>query len=95
MKREGELTVRTCGMLLKFVPKFNLEDTYPIATILERVQLLELALLPPRLALHVLQEALRKMDEGSYGLCEGCGGWIAFARLEQRPEAVLCGECAR
>ena len=38
LKREGELTVRTCGMLLKFVPKFNLEDTYPIATILERVQ---------------------------------------------------------
>ena len=26
LKREGELTVRTCGMLLKFVPKFNLED---------------------------------------------------------------------
>ena len=45
--------------------------------------------------IHELQEALRKMDEGSYGLCEGCGGWIAFARLEQRPEAVLCGECAR
>ena len=45
--------------------------------------------------IHELQEALRKMDEGSYGLCEGCGGWIAIARLEQRPEAVLCGECAR
>ena len=45
--------------------------------------------------IHELQETLRKMDEGNYGICEGCGGWIAFARLEQRPEAVLCGECAR
>ncbi len=45
--------------------------------------------------IHELQETLRKMDEGNYGICEGCGGWIDYARLEQRPEAVLCGECAR
>lgn len=47
------------------------------------------------LRIHELQEALRKMDEGSYGLCEGCGEWIAYPRLEQRPEAALCGNCAR
>ncbi len=45
--------------------------------------------------IHELQEALRRMDEGAYGLCEGCGQWIAYARLEQRPEATLCGDCAR
>ncbi len=45
--------------------------------------------------IHELQEALRKMDEGDYGLCEGCGEWIAYVRLEQRPEATLCGDCAR
>ena len=45
--------------------------------------------------IHELQEALRRMDEGDYGLCEGCGQWIAYARLEQRPEAILCGDCAR
>lgn len=45
--------------------------------------------------IHELQEALRRMDEGSYGLCEGCGEWITYARLEQRPEAALCGGCAR
>ena len=45
--------------------------------------------------IHELQEALRKMDEGNYGLCEGCGEWIAYVRLEQRPEATLCGDCAR
>ena len=45
--------------------------------------------------IHELQETLRKMDEGNYGICEGCGGWIDYARLEQRPEAALCGDCAR
>lgn len=45
--------------------------------------------------IHLLQEALRRMDDGSYGLCEGCGEWISYARLEQRPEANLCRTCAR
>lgn len=45
--------------------------------------------------IHLLQEALKKMDEGSYGQCDGCGEWIDYARLEQRPEANLCGDCAR
>ncbi|NNC90598.1 MAG: TraR/DksA family transcriptional regulator [Akkermansiaceae bacterium] len=45
--------------------------------------------------IHQLQQALRKMDEGSYGQCEGCGEWIAFERLKERPESTLCGTCAR
>ena len=45
--------------------------------------------------IHELQQALRRMDEGGYGICESCQGWISYARLEQKPEADLCGECAR
>lgn len=45
--------------------------------------------------IHELQEALRRMDEGDYGRCEGCGEWIAYERFEQRPEAALCGACAK
>jgi len=45
--------------------------------------------------IHELQEALRRMDEGSYGRCEGCGEWIDYRRLEQRPAAALCGHCAK
>lgn len=47
------------------------------------------------LRIHGLQQALKKMDEGSYGLCGGCGAWIDYKRLEQRPEAGLCGDCAK
>ena len=39
--------------------------------------------------------ALARIDDGSYGECVRCGGDIAAARLEARPEAALCIRCAR
>jgi DnaK suppressor protein len=42
-----------------------------------------------------LQRALAKLAEGSYGMCDRCGGPIAPARLEAVPESVLCIDCAR
>jgi DnaK suppressor protein len=42
-----------------------------------------------------LQRALAKLEEGSYGRCDRCGGSIARARLEAAPESVLCIGCAR
>ncbi len=39
--------------------------------------------------------ALAKLAEGTYGICDGCGGPIAPARLRAAPESVLCIECAR
>jgi DnaK suppressor protein len=42
-----------------------------------------------------LQRALAKLEQGSYGQCDRCGGPIAPARLEAAPESVLCIACAR
>jgi DnaK suppressor protein len=42
-----------------------------------------------------LKRALAKLDEGSYGRCDRCGGPIAPARLEAVPESTLCIDCAR
>jgi DnaK suppressor protein len=39
--------------------------------------------------------ALEKLDEGTYGTCDGCGRPIAPARLQFAPESVLCIDCAR
>lgn len=39
--------------------------------------------------------ALAKLAEGSYGVCDACGGRIAPARLRAAPDSVLCIECAR
>jgi DnaK suppressor protein len=40
------------------------------------------------------EDALRKFDAGSYGLCESCGDQIAEPRLEAMPAARLCINCA-
>lgn len=42
-----------------------------------------------------IRRALGRIDDGTYGDCLRCGEPIAAARLEARPEASLCIECAR
>jgi RNA polymerase-binding protein DksA len=44
-------------------------------------------------AVEEIDRALRRMDIGSYGICERCGKKIAVARLEALPFAALCIEC--
>ena len=43
--------------------------------------------------LKVVQEALRRIDEGSYGICEDCGEEIPVGRLTAMPFALRCVEC--
>jgi RNA polymerase-binding transcription factor DksA len=38
--------------------------------------------------------AIARLEAGRYGLCNYCGNPIAPARLEVRPTAALCVECA-
>jgi len=40
------------------------------------------------------ERALAKLDDGTYGTCDACGGPIAPARLEAMPDSVLCVDCA-
>ena len=47
---------------------------------------------------HVLAEieaALKRLDDGTYGVCTNCGEPIAVERLEARPWATLCIDCKR
>lgn len=41
-----------------------------------------------------IDAALRRLDEGSYGICERCGQPIGAERLEARPAASTCVRCA-
>lgn len=41
-----------------------------------------------------VERALTKLDEGSYGVCDGCGGPVPPERLEAIPWAALCVGCA-
>ncbi|MEV6152873.1 TraR/DksA C4-type zinc finger protein [Nonomuraea sp. NPDC052129] len=38
-------------------------------------------------------EALKRVDEGTYGRCVDCGKPVPEGRLEARPEAARCVEC--
>jgi RNA polymerase-binding protein DksA len=47
---------------------------------------------------HVLADidaALRRIEDGTYGICTSCGKRIAEERLEARPWATLCIDCQR
>ena len=37
--------------------------------------------------------SLEKMDQGTYGTCDACGGKIVAQRLEALPFATLCLSC--
>ena len=42
-----------------------------------------------------LERARAKLEEGSYGRCDRCGGPIAPGRREAVPASVVCIDCAR
>ena len=43
--------------------------------------------------LKAIERALQKLEEGSYGSCDGCQGEVGTLRLEAIPFATLCVGC--
>ncbi len=43
--------------------------------------------------LHHLNEALERIENGTYGKCRSCGGEIGKTRLEAVPHATQCIKC--
>jgi DnaK suppressor protein len=48
---------------------------------------------PKRQELEAIEEALMRLDNGSYGECESCGQAIEPRRLEVMPETPFCRTC--
>ncbi len=46
-----------------------------------------------KITLNKIDESLRKLNQGTYGLCEDCGSEISEARLNILPFAIHCVEC--
>lgn len=42
-----------------------------------------------------VKEAIQRIDDGSYGVCELCGEGISDKRLEARPVTTCCIECKK
>ncbi|MHA1524968.1 MAG: TraR/DksA family transcriptional regulator [Alphaproteobacteria bacterium] len=47
------------------------------------------------LELHEIDEALKRLQDGTYGICEACQKSIRRARLRALPYARFCIECKR
>ena len=45
--------------------------------------------------LEQVDEALERMNAGTYGICDRCGEEIDFARLKAIPQATLCMSCQK
>lgn len=48
-----------------------------------------------RMKIAAVRSAIRRVDEGRYGICLTCGGTIAPARLDAIPETAQCISCAK
>jgi DnaK suppressor protein len=46
-----------------------------------------------RKLLSKIDDAFERIDDGSYGVCEECGGPIGIERLKARPVTTLCISC--
>lgn len=75
--------------------KENVPDLADLAT-LETDQALLLRIRDrERKLISKIQEALKKIENGTYGICERCGKEIDEERLKARPVASYCAECKR
>jgi len=74
-------------------PRFDVGDFYDHASN-DRVRELSLMLTGrERQKLVQIEEALKKLDDGSYGICESCDDEIDQERLKAMPFAELCLSC--
>ncbi|GFO61435.1 molecular chaperone DnaK [Geomonas silvestris] len=48
-----------------------------------------------RAQLTALEESLRRLEMGTYGVCEGCGERISLERLRVVPFAAFCVACQK
>lgn len=40
-----------------------------------------------------IDQAMNRIREGTFGMCESCGGKISVKRLQARPVTTLCIDC--
>jgi DnaK suppressor protein len=48
----------------------------------------------PEVELNRIEAALRRIDDGRYGVCDACGAAIASQMLIADPARPLCSSCA-
>jgi len=77
----------------------NLKDTFPDPTDRAALETDRNFLLRirdrERKLIEKIKEALERIDQGSFGICELCGKEISEERLMARPVTTLCIDCKK
>jgi len=68
-------------------------DTYDLASDARDREISHILTDRDRGKLDAIDEALSRVDDGTYGLCEDCGAEIAEGRLDALPFTRLCVTC--
>ncbi|MEO6864458.1 MAG: TraR/DksA C4-type zinc finger protein [Gemmatimonadaceae bacterium] len=79
---QDESLITKDGTSLRLAPGFDTDGGLTV-TLTGRVHARQLE----------LNEALRRIEDGRYGMCGHCGAGIAYGRLLVVPEATTCLEC--
>lgn len=69
-------------------------DWEDLATKREDDEVLEASGLAGQQELRQIGAALQRVEDGTYGTCAKCGGYISEARLNSLPYTPFCRDCA-
>ena len=72
---------------------YRLPDVIDVASLASTEQLAALVAKVELRELKEIEDALARINSGSYGVCKVCGGTIRKDRLEVLPYATLCVKC--
>jgi DnaK suppressor protein len=86
-----EIAKNLSGENKQLVDTANDEGDWAQVDISEDISLQRLS--AHRKLMHNIDEAIRKIAEGTYGICEECGEEISKKRLLVLPTATLCVDC--
>ncbi|MGD0283221.1 MAG: RNA polymerase-binding protein DksA [Dissulfurispiraceae bacterium] len=94
LNRQREELLSDAGIALNALPD---ETTFPelgdqASAEIDRNFMLKLKGRERKL-LKKIDDAIEKIDNGTYGICEACGEEINIRRLEARPVTTMCIEC--
>jgi len=91
IKVSGKMNDKADGE--KFVAEASSAELIDLAQAIEQVDRLASLRDQERQELLMINEALGKIQQGSFGICEDCDEPIGVRRLEIVPEARLCARC--
>jgi DnaK suppressor protein len=93
-KEEVLLMLETLKKEEEGVLKEDVYETSDLANKYEAREDLHLQIEALEKRLEVLERALTKINEGTYGKCEKCGGVIEEGRISLDPATIYCRKCA-